>query len=249
MTDTASKPTPTKAPPPAWGQDELTKFFDAARENQRATFWQNKDATEKLIAIDAQFVVASKNWVNPQSEIAALLLLRCHAAFRTAAGLAMSGQAAECHALCRAMLEYAAYAAHIHRDPALEEVWLSRHESSPASMGTQRNAFSHKKVLASVKAANVHAGNRFEDFYQRTIDFGGHPNERSVTGNIKMVEAPDKRTMLSILQHGAGIELDHALKTVAQCGMVSLEMLQVVFDPRFEILGINAAMLKLRKGL
>ena len=55
--------------------------------------------------------------------------------------------------------------------------------------------------------------------------------------------------MLAIMMHGDGIELDLALKRVAQCGSVSLEMLQVVFDARFELLGVNAAMLELRKGL
>jgi hypothetical protein len=73
------------------------------------------------------------------------------------------------------MLEYAAYAVHIHRDPGLGKVWLDRHQG-PVSMKAQKNAFSHRKVAASISAA------RFEDMYQRTIDFGGHPNERSVMG-------------------------------------------------------------------
>jgi hypothetical protein len=101
----------------------------------------------------------------------------------------------------------------------------------------------------SVAAANQHAGKRFEDLYQRTIDWGGHPNERSVTGNMKMIEEPDRRVMLAIMLHGDGAELDMALKTAAQCGMVSLELLQVLYNAKFELLGINAAMLHLRKGL
>jgi len=252
MTDAVAKlPTPappSKDPPPGWGADELTKSFDAARINQWATFWKKRSATEKLIAIDAQFVKVSKDWLNPESPIAASLLIRSHSAFRVAADLAMAGQAVETHVQCRAMLENAAYALHIDRDPSLETVWLNRHQD-PASMAEQRRAFSHPNVLDSIKAANVHAGERFEQLYQRTIDFGGHPNERSVTGNMKVVDEPDKRTVLTIMQHGDGVELDHAMKTVARCGMVSLEMLQVVFDARFELLGINAAMLELRKDL
>jgi len=85
--------------------------------------------------------------------------------------------------------------------------------------------------------------------YQRTIDWGGHPNERSVTGNMKMIEEPDRRVMLAIMLHGDGVELDMALKTAAQCGMVSLELLQVLYTAKFELLGINAAMLDLRRGL
>jgi hypothetical protein len=55
--------------------------------------------------------------------------------------------------------------------------------------------------------------------------------------------------MLAIMLHGDGIALDLALTTVAQCGIVSLELLQVLYNAEFELLGINAAMLDLRKDL
>ena len=116
-------------------------------------------------------------------------------------------------------------------------------------MKAQKKEFLLTNVLAGVRAANLHACERFETLYQFTIDFGGHPNERAVTGSMKMVNEPGKRTMLSVFAHGDGSELDLALKRMAQCGLVSLELLQVVFNSRFELLGINAAMLALRAGL
>jgi hypothetical protein len=33
------------------------------------------------------------------------------------------------------------------------------------------------------------------------------------------------------------------------CAMVSLEMLQAIFNARFELLGVNEAMIELRAGL
>ena len=206
-------------------------------------------AVDKLKTIDAQFVKASQDWKNPQNQIAALLLIRCHSAFRGAASLAMAGQAVETYVLSRATLEYAAYAVHIDHNPDMEFVWLDRHQG-PEAMSKQRSEFSHRRVSASVTAANRHAGRRFEDLYQRTIDFGGHPNERSVTGSTKMIkDQPGKIEMLVVMLHDDGIHLDHALKTVAQSGLTALEMLQSVFNARFELLGINAAMLELRDGL
>lgn len=246
--DNISEKEESHKPPPGWARDDLTSFLESAQNNQWATFWNKRSAVKKLISIDAQFMKASRDWLNPENQITALLMLRCHAAYRASAGLAMSGQIVEAFNLCRSTLEFAAYALHIHRDPALGVVWLNRHQDS-VSMEAQRHSFSHRKVLASVKAANVHAGRRFEDLYQRTIDFGGHPNERSVTGNMKMVNEPGKLTMLAIMQHGDGLELDHALKSVAQCGLTSLEILQCAFNARFELLGINAEMLRLRNGL
>jgi hypothetical protein len=252
MANTAEKLQPV-APnqnpkPPGWTDDELSTFIEATHQNQYATFFKKRSAMSKLVAIDAQFAKVTKGWLNPPSEVLAMLFIRCHGAFRTAASLAMSGQAAEMYVQCRAMLEYAAYAVHIHRDPALAMVWLNRHQSA-AEMEAQKAAFSHRKVAASVTAANMRAGKRFEDLYQRAIDFGGHPNERSVTGNMRMVEETDRRVMLAVLLHGDGPELDVALTTAAQCGMVSLEMMQVIYNAKFEVLGINAAMLELRKGL
>jgi hypothetical protein len=245
VTNTAPPPAPKGVLPPGWGDDELTKFLQAARENQNATFFRKRNETGLLIAIDAEFAKVSAGWLNPASEILAMLFLRCHAAFRTTSGLAMSGQAVEAFVQCRAMLEYAAYAVHIHANPSLGMVWLDRHQSA-VGMTASKNEFKHVDVAASVTKANMHAGKRFEEMYQKTIDLGGHPNERSVTGNMKIVEQPDRRVMLAIMQHGDGLELLHALKTVAQCGMISLEMLEVVYGAKFALLGIKEAMLALR---
>ena len=226
----------TNTTPPGWAKDELTKFLQDTHQQQYATFHNKKKAAGRLVAIDELFVRVSKNWLNPSSEVEAMLFLRCHAAFRAAAGEAMAGQAVECYRQCRGMLENAAYAVHIRRDPSLVTVWLNRHQDE-AGMNASKKAFQHVTVAACVAAANPHAGQRFEELYQHTIDWGGHPNERSVTGNMKIIEEPDRRVMLAIMLHGDGVELDVALKTTARCGMVSLEMLQVLYDAKFEVLG------------
>ncbi len=238
----------TNSTPPGWGKDELSKFLQETHQQQYATFHNKKEAVARLVAIDDLFVRVSKGWVNPTSEIEAMLFLRSHAAFRAAAGEAMAGQVVESYRQCRGMMENAAYAVHIHRDPSRARVWLDRHVDE-AGMKASKKAFHHDLVVESVSAANRHAGKRFEDLYQRTIDFGGHPNERSVTGSMKMIEEPERRVMLAIMLHGDDAALDMALKSVAQCAMVSLEMLQVIYNSKFEILGINAAILQLRKGL
>jgi hypothetical protein len=240
---------PSGAAPPGWGNDDLTKFWDAARQNQFGTF-ARKPIYGRLADIDELFVRMSKDWLNPPDEIAAMLFLRCHSAFRAAAGLAAAGQVAETYVMNRAVLEYAAYALHLHRDAALRMIWLNRHQSA-ADMKASRDALTHAKVLAAVTAVNQHAAKRFEDLYQHTIDFGGHPNERSVTGNMQMVEETDRRVMLAVFQHGDGPQLDLALMTTARCAMVAFEILQGLgaLDARFELLGINAAMPALRQGL
>ncbi len=124
MTDPPPREDEQRRPPPGWGDDELTKFLDDGRGNQWATFHNKREATDTLTAIDAQFVTVAKGWLNPQCALAAFMLHRCHSAFRAASGLAMSGQLVEAYALCRSMLEYAAYAVHVYRNPDRGLVWL-----------------------------------------------------------------------------------------------------------------------------
>ncbi|MTD94879.1 hypothetical protein GIW81_11105 [Hyphomicrobium sp. xq] len=233
-------------PPPGWGDDELSAFLESAHQNQYATFVGKRDTMAKLVSMDALFARVTKDWINPPSQILAMLFIRCHGAYRTACSLAMSGQAAECYVQCRSVLEYAAYGVHINRNPSLGNVWLDRHVDE-AGLKASKKAFQHVAVVDSVKAANRHAAERFETIYQRTIDFGGHPNERSVTANIQVTEEPDRRQMLAILLHGDGVQLDMALKTVAQCGMIALELLETIYGPKFQLLGIKTAMLDLRR--
>jgi hypothetical protein len=237
-------------PPPAWGNDELSNYLDTAHQNQYATFAKKREVMDKLVAIDAQFAKVTTGWLNPKSEIVALLFIRCHGAYRTACGLAMSGQAAECYVQCRSVLEYAGYAVHINRNPSFEKVWFDRHQNQ-VGMKASRDSFQHGVVLVSVRAANRHAAERFETTYQRMIDLGGHPNVRAVTTNTKMKkgEEPDSRETLAILLHEDGMPLDMALRTAAQCGMIALELFETIYGAKFEVLGIKAAMLDLRPGL
>jgi hypothetical protein len=58
------------------GRGRAHQILRSARVNQWATFWKKRSATKKLIAIDAQFVKVSKDWLNPESPIAASLLIR-----------------------------------------------------------------------------------------------------------------------------------------------------------------------------
>jgi hypothetical protein len=129
MSDTAQK-LPSAPPevartntaPPGWGKDELSKFLQETHQQQYATFHNKREEVGRLVQVDSLLVRISKGWLNPPSEIEAMLLLRCHAAFRAAAGEAMAGQVVESYRQCRGMMENAAYAVRIHRDQALAKV-------------------------------------------------------------------------------------------------------------------------------
>jgi hypothetical protein len=240
---------PTKeAVPPGWGRDELTKFLDNVRANQLGTFANMSGWFARLAEIDRAFTEILQESRNPRTELMAMLFLRCHSAFRAASGLALAGHAVESYPVNRTALEFAGYALHMFRNPALQKIWLDRGQSASAT-DESRRAFSHNKVRASINAANRHAGERFEALYQHTIDFGAHPNELSVTGHMAIVEANGVRQWRSIYLHDGDVPHAAALKTTATCGVVSLELMQCVYSARFELLGVNAELPRLKAGL
>ena len=238
----------TLPPPPGWAADSLTDFLEDAYRNRFATFANKKDWSKRLIDLDGCFVRVKKDWLNPSNLITPHLLFRCHSAYRAACEHAMAGQVTDTFPQIRVCLEYAGYALHIHKNPDLDEMWLRRHDDEPAKK-TVIGEFKVSNVRATIEKANRHAAKVFDELYERAIDFGGHPNERAITSSLKMTDLGDRTSFDSLYLHEDGLQLEHALKTTAQTGVCALEILRDAFPERFELLGINADLLELRKGL
>jgi hypothetical protein len=138
----AKQPKQKGALPIGWGDDELSKFWQMAQENQLATFAHCPSEFRRLSAMDRAFHTALKDWLNPDSEIATNLFLRCHSAYRAASGLAAAGQVVECYGVSRMVLEFAGYGLHMYRKPPDGLIWLARHESA-AGLKAAKEAFKY----------------------------------------------------------------------------------------------------------
>ena len=112
-----------------------------------------------------------------------------------------------------------------------------------------KREFTVANVRATIEKANQHAAAVFDQLYQRTIDFGAHPNERAITGSLSIEDLAERKLMEQLYLHGDGITLDHVVKTTAQAAVCSLEIFSAIFPERFERLGVSAALLELRKRL
>lgn len=234
--------------PPRWGDDSISAFIDQSFKNILATFVHKKESLAILGRIDACFLRIGENLVNPPDLIAALLLLRSHSAYRGASRLAMSGQLPESFPVLRACLEYSLYALHISENPALGEAWFRRHDDGE-SMGVVRREFTHTAVMATLsnRDADLHA--TVQALYERAIDFGGHPNERAVTGSMMLEQEPGRVEIQQIYLHGDSLSLDHGLKSTAQVGLGSLCILFHIFRQRMELLGVDEELKRLRELL
>ncbi len=150
----------------------------------------------------------------------------------------MSGQAAETFPQLRSCLEYALYALHINEYPALAEVWLRRHENEESLQEVKRS-FRHVRIMKTLLARDVALHSSLSELYQRTIDFGGHPNERAVSNSSKIRIEGDTMVIRNQFLHGDSSALDHALRTNAQIGLGSLMVFQLIYKERFDLLGLH----------
>lgn len=234
--------------PPGWGRDKLSAYLEDANGNRFATFFNKRQEYALLSEIDDCFTRIGENLINPKGLIEALLLLRSHSAFRTACGCAMAGQATDTYPLIRTTLEYAGYALFVQGDHKAQELWLRRHEGAGA-LAAVRKHFQSGSIVREIKKKDKELGHIYEGLYNVTIDFGAHPNERSVTGSLAILKGEEKTTFQQIFLHGDDLAAANALVSVARAGLCALYLFANVFSERFQLLGLIDRMDALRKVL
>ncbi len=243
------KPNDLPEPPPDWGRDTLTNFIDEARANTYATFHNLKAEYNRLSQIEAALRLATDNLSHTKDWFAAFFLMRAHACFLGAARLVLSGQATETYACLRAVLENALYGFYLSRNPASCETWLRRNESDAAKRAV-RDEFTIRRLLEALKAADAQEGNVAEALYNETIDYGAHPNERALIQAFKMEKGEGRiEFQVGYLAGGDSPASLLALRRAAQVGVSVLSVFSLVYRERFDILGLNDTIRRLRQGL
>jgi len=235
-----------------WAKDELTNFIDKANSNVVGTFVNNKIEYPIVSTIDNIFLEIISGLVNPQLNIEPLLLMRSHAAYRAAyraaSLLAMAGMNPEVFTQARGCLEISLYALHINRNPGFDEIWLRRHDDK-SSLKKTKNEFKFSNVIQTFESEDMKNAVVARNLYERTIDFGAHPNERVVTANLMMEEIIDGQKLSQTYLACNDLPQRHSLKTTAQVGLCSLYAFRLIFKARFDILDLTTQMDNLRSRL
>jgi hypothetical protein len=216
----------------------LQKFLDTIHANQQANRVNFPQWYAIIERIDECFVRAGKNLTNPKPVITGNLLLRCQYAFKTGAGMALAGQVVEVFVMLRSALEYAGYCLTIYETPALENVFIGRHMSA-SEMRAQKEAFKISAIRAAIRRHDEKLAELFDDLYQRSIDFGGHPNPHGSFSAMVLDDSGGEAGMTTLAISNDPTTLAHALKNTAQVGLTALHILQHVFTAKFELLGIR----------
>jgi hypothetical protein len=224
--------------------DDLIPFLELVASNQKANIARFPEPYEIIRRINICFSTAGRNLVNPKPATVGILFLRCQYAYKTAAGMALSGQVCEAFVMMRSCLEYAGYGLIIFREPELERVFSSRHAASE-DLRSHRKAFNPGAIKRVLDLSDSDLSNLFEKFYQRTIDFGAHPNPHATFSAMEM-HADNSFTALAMVTETDHQVLLHAFKSVAQVGLTALFIFQHVFKAKFELLSLRAEMERLR---
>ncbi len=239
---------PLPPPPPNWEVEEISKFFDAARTNEFATFANLKGDVARLSDIDLAYRKAIDGLNHSKDWFAGFFVLRAHSNFLAACRLCWSGQIPESYAVLRSCLENALYGLYLARNPGSRETWLRRHDDAAAKQKV-RNEFKIGTLLDLATAVDATEGAVAKTLYERTIDSGAHPNELALMQTLQINENVDHIEFKSNYLDNNSAALRLALKTTAQVGVCTLSLFRNVYLKRFDILGLTDLLRHLKGGL
>jgi len=169
--------------PPNWGNDPLSDFIRSAYENAFATFVNMKSDYERLRNIDGKFRKAIDYLYNTPDWFSGFFLLRSHSSYLGAVRLSMSAQVYETHMVLRGCLESALYGFFVAKDAEAKETWINRHESEQ-TLKLMKKTFQMRPILSLLNKTDERVYDAIQELYDRTIDYGAHPNPHGVLGNL-----------------------------------------------------------------
>lgn len=234
--------------PPGWGEDALTRYFDLSRSNTFASFVLTGERYRKLAGVASALDLVRHNLHDPEDFNAPFFFFKAHASFLQAANLAMAGSTAESFMVMRGALESALYGLYVSRNPASMAVWMARHDGAP-EMKAVRSTFVVANLWKCLAAIDPTLRAAAEALYDKTIDHGAHPNVASMSLATNVVRQEHKTQFTLAYLTGDPLVIQGAMKSVAQVGVVVLDVFQHVFNERFKRLGITTRLPELRNGL
>ncbi|MBM5571307.1 MULTISPECIES: hypothetical protein [Deefgea] len=239
---------PFPSPPPNWDREEISKFFDEARLNEFATFAHLTDDVARLLDIDRAYRVAISGLNHSQNWFSAFFVIRAHSNFLAACRMSWSGQIPESYALLRSCLENALYGLYLARNPDSRQTWLCRHDSEDSKKKVKKE-FQIKALIELAIEVDAHEGDVTKILYDRTIDFGAHPNERALMQTLQIEDdAENIHFKVSYLDDDSDT-LKQTLRFAAQVGICALSLFYTVYAESFQHFGVVDILSHAKDGL
>lgn len=217
-----------------WGESHLTRFIADAHKNILITYVKQRGYFEMLDDLGVLFEKANACLTYSDSDLSGLVVLslfgRACGNFFAAVRLVASGQLTESYAQLRVCIENALYASYISSKPTLAKVWGDRHQSEQKRKKC-RDSFKISSMIKNLQSQSPALAKRAKKYYNTCIDFGAHPNERSVIPNIQM--AKNGPVKLHLLNTEPGF-FGACLLAVVSMGLLVVEIFEKVYPNKFK---------------
>ena len=234
--------------PKYWGDDSISSFIEIGRNHSFQTYEGFKSEYKLLVEIDSLYKTVIDNLTNTKDWFSSLFLLKAHSSYRCAVNVCLNGQIPECYMVIRGCLESSFYGLYLSKYEGRVETWLKRNESDDAKKKV-KNEFQISKLLNLLNEIDPKIGSVANIFYERTIDYGAHPNQLALMSALRMSEAEKKINFQVAYINGDTLTTQLCLKTLAQIGICSLSIFKNVFKERFDIIGVSDKLERLKTNL
>ncbi len=239
---------------PAWEGDPLSTFLSQAQWNERVSALKLPDVYVLLQRVHAVFQQVGT--ITEKEHHASLLptrflMARARAAWLAATRLGLGGQTVEAYPVVRVVIEASWYALHLAKDPnppTRVEIWLRRNDDAAAKARCKAE-FTIANVWATHSALDPAAATVLQTLYDRTIELGGHPNERGVFAAMTRTDTDQDRTFGVVFLTDNPVLIAAALKTAIEAAVGALKTFRLIFPERFAIMGVDDDIEKLVGGL
>lgn len=229
--------------PESWGKDPVSNFIRSAYKNNIATFTNFKGSLicEAIYEIDTLFRLATNINYRQDERLLPNFIGRCHSAYLGGIKLSTSGQVVEAYMVIRGCLENALYAQYINDDPTRDEelpersvAWLNRGKDEDSTKKC-RKMFTYSAVKNNLLEQDKALGQEASLLYDRTIDYGAHPN---FYGHITTSDVKTSGVTVQFLMPGTDA-FKLCIQTAVEVTICSLRIFNHIFPDRFRSVGIT----------
>lgn len=230
--------------PESWGKDPVSNFIQSAYQNNIATFTNFKGSPicKAIYEIDSLFSLVTNIEYRQHERLLPNFIGRCHSAYLGGIKLSTSGQIVEAYMVIRGCLENALYALYINDDPTIDEelpersvAWLNRGKDEESTKKC-RQIFTYGAARDNLIKQDKTLGQEASLLYERTIDYGAHPN---FYGHITTSDVKAGGITIQFLMPGTDA-FKLCVQTAVEVSICSLRIFNRIFPDRFRSVGITA---------
>lgn len=199
---------------------DITRFLQAAVENEHEILAREPEMVGYLEEIHDLFRgLAGKHLSG--DPLCVFLLMNAHASFLSAVRIALSGQSPPVFMVLRGCIEKALFALIARSDESTKMVWLEREKDRQKC----RSTFTARKGLAILRTLDPNLATYVDSCYEASIEFGAHPNKRSILDHIifdQDTAASEQRARLIYVSGAGSLQVVRTLSACVETGLAAL---------------------------